>query len=47
MIELVLVAPLVGLAAGLTVLTRRNQQRRSRQEAAWRDMIRKTWLVDR
>ncbi len=47
MIELALVAPLIGLAAGLTAVTRRNPRRRAQQEDAWREMIRKTWMVDR
>lgn len=45
--ELALLAPLVGLAAGLTAVTRRNPNRRARQEEAWREMIRKSWMVDR
>ena len=37
--ELALVAPLIGLAAMLTHVTRRDPGRRARQEAAWRTLI--------
>ncbi|WBH16729.1 hypothetical protein [Sphingomonas radiodurans] len=46
-VQLAIVAPLIGLAAMLSVASRRDPARRARQEAAWREMILTAGLLDR
>ncbi len=45
--ELTIIVPLIGVAAMLTGVRRRDPERRQRQEAAWRELIRTAGLPER
>lgn len=45
-LQMTIAAPLIALAVKLALSSRRDPARRSRQEAAWRDLIRDAGIND-